>query len=58
MSDGQTELMSLSILDLYRLQLEFQETFEAMQEDEREMLQKLLIIKLASIEGCEKVCEG
>ena len=38
MSDGQTELMSLSILDLYRLQLEFQEIFDAMQEDEREML--------------------
>ena len=38
MSDGQTELMSLSIPDLYRLQLEFQEIFDAMLEDEREML--------------------
>jgi predicted transcriptional regulator len=47
--------MSLSILDLYRLQLEFQEYYDTMQMEQRELLQKLLVIKLESIEACVNI---
>lgn len=55
MSHSYTELMSLSILDLYRLQLEFQEYYDTMQMEQRELLQKLLVIKLESIEACVNI---
>jgi hypothetical protein len=44
--------MSLSVQDLYRVQLEFQEYFDDLFDVMKEFLHKLMIVKLGTIERC------
>ena len=48
-SEGVTELLILTLQDLYRIQVEFQEYFETLMNTEEKILQRLLKIKLESI---------
>jgi hypothetical protein len=50
MSDSHTELLLITIQDLYRMQVEFLEYFEALMADEEKILKKLLKIKLKTIQ--------
>ena len=49
------EIMTISTQELYRVQLEFQEYYDAMFKEQTEFLEKLLILKLGVIQICN--CE-
>ena len=44
--------MSLSIQDLYRIQLEFLEYYDQLIEDKMSLLHKILLVKLFAIKIC------
>ena len=46
LSDTYTEIMSLSILDLNRIQVEFLEYYDQLIEHKMDLLHKLLLVKL------------
>jgi len=52
MASTYTELMSLSVQDLYRVQLEFQEYYEDLFELMKQFLHRIMIVKLGTIHRC------
>jgi hypothetical protein len=53
MSDLNTEMLILTLQDVHRMQIEFTEYFDALMDEERKVLQKLLKIKLDVIMQCQ-----
>lgn len=51
MADANTNLLSLSILDINRIRLEFMEEYEKLMDDGGRQLQKALILKMKA--NCE-----
>ncbi len=54
MADTDTELMSLSIADLEKINIEFHDFFNEIIEYAKVLLQKLLVLKFSSIGKCAK----
>jgi hypothetical protein len=52
-SDVVAEMLVLSTQDIHRIQLEFQEIFEEIMDEEKGLLQKLLPIKFKTIKSCQ-----
>jgi CRP-like cAMP-binding protein len=55
MASTYCEMMSLSVQDLYRIQVEFLEYYEYLINEKTDFLQKLLLIKLAAIKVCNQI---
>lgn len=54
MASTYTELMSLSVQDLYRVQLEFQEYYDDLFEMMKEFLHRIMVVKIGTIDRCTK----
>ena len=54
MSDSLAEMLVLSIQDIHRIQVEFQEVFEELMTEERGVLQQILTIKFKTIRKLQK----